>query len=199
MPWPWGKRAPTEALPSSNRIPRNAQPSVSRNTTPSSRSAATASGKRPSPHAFVMGGLAPSATITRKPLVRAAIAAASPAGPPPTTNTSVSHTMYPPLLQKRAFLHRSEGLRTYGISMEPGGQGSFQSVQSPDRTTVCSHSARDVAAMVLSNPILMIAALKTSTCALVNRQNGRTKTNVRRPCSCRHLRSGPKIDPRSGM
>ena len=33
--------------------------------------------------------------------------------------------------------------------MEPGGKGSFQSVklQRPDRATVCSHSARDMAAM----------------------------------------------------
>src|SRR5258708_35544398 len=36
-----------------------------------------------------MKGTQPSATITLKPFCRAAIAAASPAGPPPTTNTSV--------------------------------------------------------------------------------------------------------------
>ena len=39
--------------------------------------------------------------------------------------------------------------RERGISMEPGGQGSFQAVklQRPARTTVCSHSTRDMAAM----------------------------------------------------
>jgi hypothetical protein len=33
--------------------------------------------------------------------------------------------------------------------MEPGGKGSFQAVklQRPARTTVCSHSIRDMAAM----------------------------------------------------
>jgi hypothetical protein len=36
-----------------------------------------------------------------------------------------------------------------GNSMEPGGQGSFQAakLQRPARTTVCSHSTRDMAAM----------------------------------------------------
>jgi hypothetical protein len=36
-----------------------------------------------------------------------------------------------------------------GISMEPGGKGSFQAVklQRPARTTVCSHSTRDMAAI----------------------------------------------------
>lgn len=64
--------------------------------------------------------------------------------------------------------------------MEPGGKGSFQSVkpQRPDRTTVCSRSARDMAARVASIPIIIIRALKTSACALVNSQNGRTQTHV---------------------
>ena len=36
-----------------------------------------------------------------------------------------------------------------GISREPGGKGSFQTVklQRPARTTVCSHSTRDIAAI----------------------------------------------------
>jgi hypothetical protein len=36
-----------------------------------------------------------------------------------------------------------------GISREPGGKGSFQAVklQRPVRTTVCSHSTRDMAAV----------------------------------------------------
>jgi hypothetical protein len=35
------------------------------------------------------------------------------------------------------------------VSMEPSGKGSFQAVklQRPARTTVCSHSTRDMAAM----------------------------------------------------
>jgi hypothetical protein len=38
---------------------------------------------------------------------------------------------------------------TCGISMEPGGKGSFQAakLQRSARTTVCSHSAKDIAAM----------------------------------------------------
>src|SRR5580700_1631925 len=107
-------------------MPRKAHPSISRSSTPSSPSAFSPSGNNPSPHAFVMGGFAPSATITRKPRARAAIAAASPAGPPPTTNTSVSHAMLPPLPQMLGFLHRSEGLTTEGIPMDPDGEGNFQ-------------------------------------------------------------------------
>lgn len=37
-----------------------------------------------------MGAEAPSATVTLNPVCLAAIAAASPAGPPPTTKTSVA-------------------------------------------------------------------------------------------------------------
>src|SRR5438105_14471371 len=57
---------------------------------PSARKPAKASGSRPSPHGFSIGGRAQSATMARNPLARAAMAAASPAGPPPTTTTSVS-------------------------------------------------------------------------------------------------------------
>ena len=55
-------------------------------------SAAAAAGirHRPSPQALSMGGPFPSATTTRSPLRRAAMAVASPAGPPPITKTSVS-------------------------------------------------------------------------------------------------------------
>src|SRR5262245_33812576 len=44
----------------------------------------------PSPQVLSIGGAAPSATVTEKPLCRAAMAAANPAGPPPTITTSVS-------------------------------------------------------------------------------------------------------------
>src|SRR5580692_4745037 len=90
-----------------------------------------ASGKSPSPQALVTGGFAPSATITRKPFWRAAIAAASPAGPPPTTNTSVSQPMHPPLRQKLAFLRRSEGLTTVGHF-----NGTWRQEQLPDGPAV---------------------------------------------------------------
>jgi|GEM_PF-1924648 len=65
--------------------------------------------------------------------------------------------------------------------MEPGGKGSFQTVklQRPDRTTVCSHSARDMAATVASNPIIIMAVPGASACALVTRHYERTKTNSR--------------------
>ena len=67
--------------------------------------------------------------------------------------------------------------------MEPGGKGSFQTVklQRPGRATVCSHSPKGQAAMVALNPIIIIEVLGTNTCALVNSQNRRTKTGVRKP------------------
>src|SRR3974377_1286063 len=52
-------------------------------------SASSVSGIIPSPHGLSIGGSEPSASVTENPLWRAAIAAANPAGPPPTTNTSV--------------------------------------------------------------------------------------------------------------
>jgi hypothetical protein len=44
--------------------------------------------------------------------------------------------------------HNKIGRASFGISMEPGGKGSFQAfkLQRSARTTVCSHSARDMAA-----------------------------------------------------
>src|SRR5580658_3692522 len=58
------------------------------------RAASSASGIRPSPQALSIGGRRESATKTRNPSCRAAIAAASPAGPPPITRRSVSY-MFP--------------------------------------------------------------------------------------------------------
>src|ERR1700675_3914046 len=51
-------------------------------------SASTPSGMSPSPHDLSIGGTAPSTTNTLKPRLRAAMAVARPAGPPPTQNTS---------------------------------------------------------------------------------------------------------------
>ncbi len=84
-----GNRAATSLSRPTNRTPRITCPSPAPTLTPNSRSAATVSGISPSPHAFSIGHRAPSATTTRNPFLRAAIAAASPAGPPPITNTSV--------------------------------------------------------------------------------------------------------------
>lgn len=57
------------------------------------------------------------------------------------------------------------------LSMEPGGQGSFQAVklQRPARATVCSHSTRDMAAKVPSNPNESIAMLIAGVCPVVYR------------------------------
>ena len=60
---------------------------------PKSRNAACVSGINPSPHGLSIGGSAPSATVTCNPSCCAAIAAANPAGPPPTTKTSVLSLM----------------------------------------------------------------------------------------------------------
>ena len=56
------------------------------------------------------------------------------------------------------------------VSIEPGGKGSFQAVklQRPARTTVCSHSTRDMAAMRSINLSAIITILKTSVCPVVN-------------------------------
>src|ERR1700733_690650 len=72
-----------------NRTPCSGKPSAGSIATPILRSAATVSGIKPSPQALSTGGFAPSATVTENPLARNWIAAASPAGPPPTINTSV--------------------------------------------------------------------------------------------------------------
>jgi len=54
------------------------------------------------------------------------------------------------------------------VSIELGGKGSFQAVklQRPARTTVCSHSTRDMAA-IPSNQSTIIAIPRTSVCPVV--------------------------------
>src|SRR5580698_3456707 len=69
-------------------MPRKAKDSVGDKDSPRRAAAAMPSGKTPSPQALSMGGSQPSARTTRKPLRRAAIAAAKPTGPPPITRTS---------------------------------------------------------------------------------------------------------------
>src|SRR5579863_559295 len=86
---PHGNGASAEKPELRKRIPRKGCPSHGFNAIPSSRRACNPSGISPSPHALSIGGAAPSATTTRNPLWRAAIPAASPAGPPPITKTSV--------------------------------------------------------------------------------------------------------------
>ena len=54
---------------------------------PSSANASMLSGIRPSPHALSMGGAAQSTTVTSQASRLNAIAAARPAGPPPTMQT----------------------------------------------------------------------------------------------------------------
>src|SRR5579862_8461724 len=69
-------------------MPRKGKQSRSGNCKPRQAAAATPSGMMPSPQALSMGGLRASATVTVKPLQRAASAAARPTGPPPITKTS---------------------------------------------------------------------------------------------------------------
>ena len=54
--------------------------------------------------------------------------------------------------------------------MEPGGKGSFHAVklQRSARATVCSHSTRDMAAMVPLYRFMTIAIRKTSIYTIVN-------------------------------
>jgi len=62
------------------------------------------------------------------------------------------------------------GGSTRNISIEPSGKGSFQAVklQRPARTTVCSHSIMDMAAMRSIESSAIITALRTSVCAVVH-------------------------------
>jgi len=99
---PEGKTASADNPELRKRTPRTGNASAEDKATPSFSSAAIASGIRASPQALSIGGLAPSATTTWNPCCRAAIAAASPAGPPPITKTSVEFSNYSPSpLQKQ--------------------------------------------------------------------------------------------------
>jgi len=63
--------------------------------------------------------------------------------------------------------------------VEPGGKGSFQAVklQRSARATVCSHSTRDMAAMIPLDPFIIIAIRKNSICAFVNSYGAATNSN----------------------
>ena len=99
-----GKGASTERPEARNRMPENGCVYCGDRVTPSRRSAAMPSGIKPSPQALSIGGSAPSATATANPCCRAAIAAASPAGPPPITKTSVeSNNSWTSPLQEQKF------------------------------------------------------------------------------------------------
>ncbi len=91
---PEGKTASADNPEPRKRTPRRGHASAADSVTPSFSSAAIASGISASPQALSIGGFAPSATTTRNPCCRAAIAAANPAGPPPMTNTSVEFSNY---------------------------------------------------------------------------------------------------------
>ena len=83
---------------SRNRMLRETETNLRRSFVgPSFARAVRASGIRPSPQALSAGGTARSVTVTVKPLRRAAIAAARPAGPPPTTKISVFTTAAAPV------------------------------------------------------------------------------------------------------
>src|SRR5580692_6891913 len=84
-----GNSASAETPELKKRTPRKGYPSRCFNVIPIPCSASRPSGISPSPQVLSIGAALASATITRKPHCRAAIAAARPAGPPPITNTSV--------------------------------------------------------------------------------------------------------------
>src|SRR5580693_7328594 len=87
-----------------------------------------ASGISASPQALSIGGLALSATTTRRPCWRAAIAAASPAGPPPITKTSVefSNDATSPLQKQK-------------LGTKPGSHGGKQTQRARLRAPVFHH------------------------------------------------------------
>ena len=96
-----------------NEMPANSAPSLSSATPSSSRR--TDSGIRPSPQALSMGGRCASYSATLQPRCRSASAAASPAGPPPNTATSILliRTVHP--MQVR----RCRGVKRYVIGLSP--------------------------------------------------------------------------------
>ena len=86
---PLGNAASTASPSVRKRSPLKGYESSAGTVTPKFSSAARPSGIIPSPQGLSIGPCAPSATATRNPFCLAAIAAASPAGPPPITKTSV--------------------------------------------------------------------------------------------------------------
>src|SRR5580704_17957181 len=108
MPGSAGKSAATLPPSPIKRMPRNAKDCSESNVIPKRRKAWCESGIRPSPQALSMGGCAESATVTSNPLRRAAIAAANPAGPPPTMKTSVKLPPQQDKLGTKAGTHGSQ-------------------------------------------------------------------------------------------
>ena len=90
MPSPSGKRASTLCIALAKRTPRKLCPSAPESVTPSCARTARESGIRPSPQALSMAGGRASTTAQAMPRWRSAMAAARPAGPPPTMSASVS-------------------------------------------------------------------------------------------------------------
>src|SRR5271155_3518781 len=85
---PRGIAAVAVEFESEKRKPARGNAQFESKVIPKRRSAATASGRSPSPQGLSIGGRRASATVTRNPFRLAAIAVAIPAGPPPTTKTS---------------------------------------------------------------------------------------------------------------
>jgi hypothetical protein len=74
-----------------------------------------------------------------------------------------------------------------GISREPGGKGSFQAVklQRPARTTVCSHSTRDMAAIGSIESKHDNDDAEDECLSSCEQLWSGTKKNIRTPCSAR--------------
>ncbi len=117
------KLASTEVVPFMKRVPRKACPSPGQIAAPSSPNASSVFGINPSPQALSIGGFAPSATVTSKPFLRAAMAAANPAGPPPMTSTpALCFTKSPRILDcLRAFRRLYHRLDVETQRRMPGG------------------------------------------------------------------------------
>src|SRR3984893_2831382 len=89
--------------------------------------------------------------------------------------------------------------RGRGSSREPGGKGSFQAVklQRPARTTVCSHSTRDIAAMGSVETKHDIKDSQYGCLSSCGQLRSNAKTNVWTPCSGWSAANDPKIDGHS--
>jgi hypothetical protein len=79
---------------------------------------------------------------------------------------------------------------------EPGGKGSFQAVklQRPARTTVCSHSTRDIGAIGSIETKHNIEDTQYGCLSSCGQLWSEAKTNAWTPCSGWAVANGPKID-----
>ena len=136
---------------------------------PSAARSLCASGISPSPQALSMGGRRASATRTSKPFCRSAIAAARPAGPPPTMSASQRITLPPylPLQQQHLGAEsRAHGCQHAARSRLGAGDASSlrsrtTSTEAEDRLPTRCSASHDSSSSPLCSPNASATASST--------------------------------------